>query len=202
MKKLLLVLTVLGLTTTAFAQKHQKDKALTIVVGKFAFCGASEAKPTGKVINIEGRKFFEGVAVCPVMDGPSVANNILVPNPSVTPDGTDKTVWSYFWYYDSVPQAPTWKNLPTVSRTFIVAKGPEGGMSNMWCMPCNILPNKVNGVTIAECYGPLNELAFPMRKALRAHPGETSVTQAPVGSTYSVGTIIPVNAINKVKKKK
>ena len=202
MKKLLLVLTVLGLTTTAFAQKHQKDKALTIVVGKFAFCGASEAKATGKVINIEGRKFFEGVAVCPVMDGPSVANNILVPNPSVTPDGTDKTVWSYFWYYDSVPQAPTWKNLPTVSRTFIVAKGPEGGMSNMWCMPCNILPNKVNGVTIAECYGPLNELAFPMRKALRAHPGETSVTQAPVGSTYSVGTIIPVNAINKVKKKK
>ena len=89
MKKLLLVLTVLGLTTTTFAQKHQKDKALTIVVGKFAFCGASEAKPTGKVINIEGRKFFEGVAVCPVMDGPSVANNILVPNPSVTPDGTE-----------------------------------------------------------------------------------------------------------------
>jgi hypothetical protein len=69
-------------------------------------------------------------------------------------------------------------------------------------MPCNILPNKVNGVTIAECYGPLNELAFPMRKALRAHPGETSVTQAPAGSTYSVGTIIPVNAINKTKKKK
>ena len=63
MKKLLLVLAVLGLTTTAFTQKHQKDKALTIVVGKFAFCGASEAKPTGQVINIEGRKFFEGVAL-------------------------------------------------------------------------------------------------------------------------------------------
>jgi len=73
-------------------------------------------------------------------------------------------------------------------------------MSNMWCMPCNILPNKVNGVTIAECYGPLNELAFPMRKALRARPGETSVTQAPEGSTYSVGTIIPVNLINDIKK--
>ena len=34
MKKLLLVLTVLGLTTTTFAQKHQKDKALTIVLGR------------------------------------------------------------------------------------------------------------------------------------------------------------------------
>jgi hypothetical protein len=39
-----------------------------------------------------------------------------------------------------------------------------------------------------------------MRKALRARPGETSVTQAPVGSTYSVGTIIPVNLINDIKK--
>jgi len=200
MKKLLLVLVVLGLTTTTFAQDHSKDKALTIVLGKFAFCGASPAKATGKTITVEGRKFLEGVAACPVMDGPSVANTILVPNPSITPDGTDKTVWSYFWYYDSVPQAPTWQNLPTVSRTFVVSKGPKGGMSNMWCMPCKVLPNKVNGVTIAECYGPLNELAFPMKFAVRAHLGETSVTQAPVGSTYSVGTIIPVNVINKIKK--
>ena len=171
MKKLLLVLAVLGLTTTTFAQDHSRDKALTIVLGKFAFCGASPAKATGKTITVEGRKFLEGVAACPVMDGPSVANTILVPNPSITPDGTDKTVWSYFWYYDSVPQAPTWQNLPTVSRTFVVSKGPKGGMSNMWCMPCKVLPNKVNGVTIAECYGPLNELAFPMKFAVRAHPG-------------------------------
>ena len=64
-------------------------------------------------------------------------------------------------------------------------------MSNMWCMPCKVLPNKVNSVTIAECYGALNELAFPMRRALRAHVGQTSVTQAPVGATYPVGTIIP-----------
>ena len=182
---------VLGITISC-TQQHPEDKALTIVLGKFAFCGASEAKPTGKVIIIEGRKFFEGVAVCPVMDGPSIANTILVPNPSVTPDSTDKTVWSYFWYYDSVPQAPTWDNLPTVNRSFIIAKGPGEGMSNMWCMPCNILPDKVNGVTVAECYGPLNELAFPMRKALRAHPGETSITQAPEGASYPVGTIIPV----------
>jgi hypothetical protein len=199
MKKLLLILAVLSLKTTAFAQKHHQDKALTIVVGKFAFCGASPAKATGKTITVEGRKFLEGVAACPVMDGPSIANKILVPTPSITPDGTDKTVWSYFWYYDSVPQAPTWDNLPTVNRTFVVSKGPEGGMSNMWCMPCNVLPKKVNGVTIAECFGPLNELAFPMRVAVRAHPGETSVTQAPVGSTYPVGTIIPVDVIKNIK---
>ena len=168
-----------------------KEKALTIVVGKFAFCGASGATPTGDTIIVEGKKFLEGVAACPVMDGPSIANNILVPNPSITPDSTDKTVWSYFWYYDSVPQAPTWESLPTVKRKFIITEEPEGSMSNMWCMPCKVLPIKKNSVTIAECYGPLNELALPLRRAVRAHPGETSVTQAPMGSTYSVGTIIP-----------
>ena len=167
------------------------DTALTVVVGKFAFCGASGANPTGDTITIEGKQFLEGVAACPVLDGPSVANTILVPNPSITPDSTDRTVWSFFWYYDSVPQAPTWENLPTANRTFTIANTPDSSMSNMWCMPCKILPKKVNGVTIAECYGPLNELAFPMRRALRAHKGQTSVTQAPVGATYSVGTIIP-----------
>ena len=173
------------------------DTALTVVVGKFAFCGASAAKPTGDTIIVEGKEFLEGVAACPVLDGPSIANTILVPDPTITPDSTDKTVWSYFWYYDSVPQAPTWEKLPTVNRTFTIGNTPETSMSNMWCMPCKILPQRVNGVTIAECYGPLNELAFPMRRALRAHPGQTSVTQAPVGATYSVGTIIPTT--NKKK---
>jgi hypothetical protein len=66
-------------------------------------------------------------------------------------------------------------------------------------MPCKILPQKVNGVTIAECFGPLNELAFPMRRALRAHAGQMSVTQAPIGATYPVGTIIPKQDSTTVK---
>ena len=92
--------------------KVSHDRALVVVEGKFAFCGASGAVPTGDTITVEGKQFLEGVAACPVMDGPSIANNILVPNPNITPDSTDKTVWSYFWYYDSVPQAPTWNKLP------------------------------------------------------------------------------------------
>jgi hypothetical protein len=191
----LIVISLIAITVL-MTQKLKKsevapERALVVVKGKFAFCGASAAIPTGDTITVEGKKFLEGVAACPVMDGPSIANNILVPNPSVTPDSTDKTVWSYFWYYDSVPQAPTWENLPTVNRTFTIANTPDSSMSNMWCMPCKILPKKVNGVTIANCYGPLNELAFPMRRALRAHPGQTSITQAPVGAPYPVGTIIP-----------
>jgi len=197
MKKLLIVALLIIASIAIIMVKNLKnsevahDTALTVVVGKFAFCGASGAIPTGDTITVEGKQFLEGVAACPVLDGPSVANTILVPNPSITPDSTDKTVWSFFWYYDSVPQAPTWENLPTVNRTFTIANTPDSSMSNMWCMPCKILPNKINGVTIAECFGPLNELAFPMRRALRAYPGQTSVTQAPVGATYSVGTIIP-----------
>ena len=198
MKKILTILLVslvlVFIAYTVYESNKSRvayEKALVVVEGKFAFCGASEAKPTGKKIMVEGKQFFEGVAACPVMDGPSIANTILVPNPTITPDSTDKTVWSYFWYYDSVPQAPTWNKLPTVNRTFTITKSPDSSMSNMWCMPCKILPQRINGVTIAECYGPLNELAFPMRRALRAHVGQTSVTQAPVGATYSVGTIIP-----------
>lgn len=182
----------------SFANAQQK--ALKVVIGKFAFCGASAAVPTGKVITVQGKKFFEGVAACPVMDGPSIANQLLVPEPTKTPDGTDNTVWSYFWYFDSVPQAPTWKKLPTVNRSFVLTRTPGGGMSNMWCMPCVVLPNKINGVTIAECYGPLNEMALPMRRAVRTHPGETSITQAPEGAPYPVGTIIPVANINLFKK--
>jgi hypothetical protein len=126
MKKILVgVLLVIAIAAIVMVQNLKNsevahDTALTVVVGKFAFCGASGAKPTGKIITVEGKEFFEGVAACPVLDGPSIANTILVPNPTVTPDSTDKTVWSYFWYYDSVPQAPTWKNLPTANRTFTI----------------------------------------------------------------------------------
>ena len=187
MKKLLLKITSL------FGFKKNKtsvDRAIKIYKGKFAFCGASGAEPTGNIITVQGRKFKEGRSVCPVMDGPSVANLKLVPNPSVSPDGTKDTVWSFFWYYDEVPQAPTWETLPTVNRSFVIGDTPNTQMSNMFCMPCRIFKT-VNGVELAECVGPLNELAFPLRKAIRAHEGQTSITQAPEGSSYPVGTVIP-----------
>ena len=187
MKKLLLKITSL------FGFKKNKtsvNRALKIYKGKFAFCGASGAEPTGNIITVQGRKFKEGRSVCPVMDGPSIANLKLVPNPSVSPDGTKDTVWSFFWYYDEVPQAPTWETLPTVNRSFVIGDTPSTQMSNMFCMPCRIFKT-VNGVELAECVGPLNELAFPLRKAIRAHEGQTSITQAPEGSPYPVGTVIP-----------
>ena len=201
MKKLLLTLitlfTIVALSSCKVVKKEESSgefkhqRALQLYHGKFAFCGASPATITGKTIVVQGKTFLEGCAICPVMEGTAVVNSLLVGNPYITPDSTDKTVWSYFWYYDSVPQAPTWENQLTVNRTFTITETLGGGMSNMWCMPCKILPEKVNGVTLAKCYGPINEMAFPMRQSIRAVPGETSVTQAPIGATYPVGTIVP-----------
>ena len=185
------ILTFLGLNK----REDKLEKALNIYKGKFAFCGASGAVPTGKMITVQGKQFHEGRSICPVMDGPSIANLKLVPNPSITPDGTEDTVWSFFWYYDEVPQAPTWETLPTVNRSFVIGEGESNQMSNMFCMPCKIFKT-VNGVELSECFGPLNEAAIPLRKAIRVHPGQTSITQAPVGAPYPVGTIIPsVDAI-------
>ena len=185
MKKLILLL--LLVSNLVYAQNH----ALYLYKGKFALCAASSAVSTGNLIKVQGKTFVEGCAVCPVLNGPSIGNSFLVPNPSVSPDGTDSTVWSFFWYSDSLPQAPTWKTLPTVNRSFVVSDTLGGGMSNMFCMPCKVW-KEVNGVTLVKCYGPLNEAAIPLRKALRVHKGQTSITQAPVGAPYPVGTIIPV----------
>ena len=185
--KTIITICLLILTSFIFSQQH----ALYIYKGKFAFCGASAAVPTGNLIKVQGRTFVEGCSVCPVIDGPSIGNSFLVPEPSVSPDGTDSTVWSFFWYFDSVPQGPTWETLTTVNRSFVVSDTLGGGMSNMFCMPCKYF-KEVNGVTLVKCYGPLNEAALPLRKALRVHKGQTSITQAPVGAPYPVGTIIPV----------
>jgi len=185
MKKLMLLL--LLVSNLIHAQNH----ALYLYKGKFALCAASSAVPTGNLIKVQGKTFIEGCTVCPVLNGPSIGNSFLVPNPSVSPDGTDSTVWSFFWYSDSLPQAPTWKTLPTINRSFIVSDTLGGGMSNMFCMPCKVW-KEVNGVTLVKCYGPLNEAAIPLKKALRVHKGQTSITQAPVGAPYPVGTIIPV----------
>ena len=182
------ILTIAAIILTQ--EEPEPKKALVLVKGKFAFCGASGAELTGRTIEVQGKTFLEGKSICPVLDGISLANLMLVGNPSITPDSTNNTVWSYFWYLDSVPQTPTWDNLPTVNRSFVITK--TQGMSNMFCMPCKVLKDKVNGVTLAECYGPINEAAIPLRRALRVVDGETSVTQAPVGATYPVGTIIPV----------
>ena len=163
--------------------------------GQFAFCGASGTTATGKDIVVLGKTFKEGMSVCPVMTGDAVANFTLMQNSCEAPKGK---VWSLFASFTTVPQAPTWESLPTVTRTFVTTDTVNGGMSNMWSFLCDIQPKKVNGVTLANCYGPLNESPW----SNDAVPvGATFVTQAAPGSPNPVGGRVPAQAAAKKESK-
>jgi hypothetical protein len=178
LSKVLLFVVTFGFAGLALAQ------TLAICHGEYALCAASPATPTGKTITVNGTVFQEGVAVCPVLKGKSIANLDLMQGSCRSGPGK---VWSLFSTVTTFPQAPTWESVPAVHRTFVTTAG-AGGMSNMWSFECVKQPNKVNGVELANCYGPLNESAWNS-KAVPV--GATVVTDAPVGATYPVGGPIP-----------
>ena len=228
MKKLLL-LSIITTTmlfscnnnTTEQIEDLKSDQAVKIHEGSFAFCGASGAIPTGKKIIVQGVEFDEGCAICPVLDGPSISNLAMegisetygkfnVSENFQTPDGTDKTIWSLFWYYDSTkvipqfnPSSNEWELLPPVNRSFIVnLDSPSTSESNMFAMPGVIFDTTSTGIILAKVYGPLNEAAVPLRKAIPVKSGMTSITAAKEGFPYPVGTPIPVAEYSKELQKK
>ena len=227
MKKMSII--VVSLLTVLFScntqneadQEIKLDKAATLHQGAFAFCGASAAVPTGKTIMVQGVEYNEGCAICPVLTGPSLSNLLMEgvsgtygkfnvgENPQ-TPDGTDKTVWSFFWYYDSATSVPQfdpatkeWQLLPPVNRSFVVnLDSPSTSESNMFAMPGIIFDTTASGIVLAKVYGPLNEAAVPLRKAVPVESGMTSITAAKEGSPYPVGTPIPISNLSKQLQKK
>jgi hypothetical protein len=228
MKKLLL-LSIITTTmlfscnnnTTEQVEDIKSDQAVKIHEGSFAFCGASGAIPTGKKIIVQGVEFDEGCAICPVLDGPSISNLAMegisetygkfnVSENFQTPDGTDKTIWSLFWYYDSTkvipqfnPSSNEWELLPPVNRSFIVnLDSPSTSESNMFAMPGVIFDTTSTGIILAKVYGPLNEAAVPLRKAIPVKSGMTSITAAKEGFPYPVGTPVPVSNLSKQLQEK
>jgi len=184
---------------------------LRIHEGQFAFCGASAAVPTGKTITIQGVEYREGCAICPVLSGPSISNLAMygsggtwgdfnVASNFQTPDGTDNTVWSLFWYFDTTttipqfnPSSKQWELMPPVNRAFTIdLSKPSTSESNMFAMPGVIFDTTETGIVLARVYGPLNEDAVPLRVAIPVKNGQTSVTAAKEGFPYPVGTPIPV----------
>ena len=208
-------------TTNEADQEIKLDKAAALHQGAFAFCGASAAVPTGKKIIVQGVEYNEGCAICPVLTGPSLSNLLMEgvsgtygkfnvgENPQ-TPDGTDKTVWSFFWYYDSATSVPQfdpatkeWQLLPPVNRSFVVnLDSPSTSESNMFAMPGIIFDTTASGIVLAKVYGPLNEAAVPLRIAVPVKSGMTSITAAKEGSPYPVGTPVPVSNLSKQLQKK
>ena len=149
---------------------------------EYALCAASSTEATGKTIIIDGKTFLEGHAVCPVLTGESIADFNLTGgcNPPAIPGG----VWSLFSAETNYPQAPSWSVVPAVPRTFTTGLGRGLGMSNMWSFPCVKRPEKVNGATLADCFGPINESPWDGGHVL---PGSSTVTAAPVGASDPVG---------------
>jgi len=191
-------------------EEIQVEKVLQIHKGKFAFCGASGAVPTGKMIKIQGREFKEGCAICPVLDGPSISNLAMygeggtwgefnVKESPQTPDGTENTVYSFFWFFDANdtvpqfnPETKEWEWMNPVNRQFVINKDYDcTSMSNMFAMPGVIFDTTETGIVLAKCYGPINEAAVPLRKAIHVKNVWTSVTAAKKGFPYPVGTPIP-----------
>jgi hypothetical protein len=152
---------------------------LMICNGEYALCAASGSTPTGKTITVKGKVFQEGMAVCPVLTGRSVANPSLMNNSCDAPPGK---VWSLFSTVSEAPQAPSWAVAPLVQRTFTLSK--TEGMSNQWSFLCDKQAKKTNGVQLASCYGPINE--SPLTNG-HIKPGAKIITDAPSGVLNPVG---------------
>lgn len=206
---------------TGTAEDIKSDKIVKIHEGYFAFCGASGALPTGKKIIVQGKEYDEGCAICPVLDGPSISNLAMYGTSGTygkfnvlenfqTPDGTNKTVWSFFWYYDSTktipqfnPENNQWEMLPPVNRSFVVnLDSASTSESNMFAMPGVVFDTTSTGIILAKVYGPLNEAAVPLRKAIPVKSGMTSITAAKKGAPYPVGTPVPVSKLSKELQEK
>jgi hypothetical protein len=225
MKKLLLFIVtatmLIGCSTkTETVEDIKSDKIVKIHQGSFAFCGASSAVPTGRKIIVQGVEYNEGCAICPVLNGPSLSNLAMEGNSETygkynvnenfqSPDGTNKTVWSLFWYFDSTttvpqfnPSTKEWENMTPINRSFTINMGsPSTSESNMFAMPGVIFDTTSTGIVLAKVYGPLNEAAVPLRKAIPVQNGMTSVTAAKKGFPYPVGTPVPVAEYSKELQK-
>ena len=228
MKKLILTIVATAMliscntkTKTETVEDIKLDTIVKVHQGSFAFCGASAAVPTGRKITVQGVVYDEGCAICPVLEGPSLSNLAMhgesdtygkfdVNKNFQTPDGTNKTIWSLFWYYDSSttipqfnPETKTWELLPPTNRSFVInLDSPSTSESNMFAMPGVIIDTTDTGIVLAKVYGPLNEAAVPLRRAIPVKNGQTSVTAAKEGFPYPVGTPIPVAEYSKELQKK
>jgi hypothetical protein len=156
---------------------------LMVCNGDFALCAASGATLTGKTIRVDGKEFSEAMAVCPVLKGRSLADSDLMKGSCKAPPGK---VWSLFSADTTYPQAPDWTPVTAKPRQYTMTK--DMGMSNMWSFICDKQPKKVNGVTLANCYGPVNESPW---NAAHLVPGTNIITQAPIEVLYPVGGNLP-----------
>lgn len=160
---------------------------LTTCEGEFAFCGASPATPTGQSITVRTAtgtaEFREAVAVCPIVTGPALAD-LNGGNMKGSCKARRGQVWSLFFPFKEVPQAPTWDVAPTNPHTFVTTEAYQ--MTNMFSFLCK-KANIVNGVRLANCYGPINENLDGTPLAL----GTLVFSGAPANAAFAVSAAVP-----------
>ncbi len=101
-------------------------------------------------------------------------------------------------YTAQPPEWRKWELLPPVNRAFIInLDDPSTSESNMFAMPGIIFDTTSSGIVLAKVYGPLNEAAVPLRKAIPVKSGMTSITAAKEGFPYPVGTPVPISQLSK-----
>lgn len=155
--------------------------------GEFAFCGASPATPTGRLITVRTAsgtaQFREAVAVCPVMKGTALAdlNGGNMKGRCKAPRGS---VWSLFFPFKEVPQAPSWAVSPTNPHTFTTTEAFQ--MTNMFSFSCK-KANRVNGVRLANCFGPINENL----NGTHLPVGALVFSGAPANVAFAVSAAVP-----------
>tara|TARA_R110002153_G_scaffold250865_1_gene407705 strand:+ start:436 stop:990 length:555 start_codon:yes stop_codon:yes gene_type:complete len=169
------VVALLPFASTASANE------LMICIGEFALCAASGSEPTGNMIEVDGQEYEEGLAVCPVLRGLSIANRSMIGGTCHAPGGK---VWSLFSPLAAYPQAPDWSVKPAVARSFQTNDTPGGGMSNQWSFMCDKQAEPVNGAILANCLGPIGESPWTNGPV---GSGEDVFTQAPEGTPNPVG---------------
>ena len=116
-----------------------------------------------------------------------------------------KYVWSYFWYFsptDTIPQfnpdTNKWELASPYNRKFTInMNDPTTSESNMFAMPGIITDTTSTGIILAKVFGPLNEAAVPLQKAVPVKNGQISITAAKEGSPYPVGTPISIIKITQ-----
>ena len=180
MKKTLIVLALLAATPA------NASPSLAICHTPYALCASSATVAVpGKTVTVNGNVFPMGISVCPVLKGASIADLSLMGGSWKAPEGK---VWSLFSNEKTYPVAPTWAPTAVVMRTFTSTSKPGGGFSNMWSMPCTVRPKPVNGATLADCVGPMNESPWT---STTVPPGAKIGTAAPVGFPNPVGGNFP-----------
>ena len=155
--------------------------------GEFAFCGASPASPTGRSITVRTAsgtaQFREAVAICPIVKGTALAdlNGGNMKGSCKAPRGT---VWSLFFPFKEVPQAPSWATAPTNPHTFTTTEAYQ--MTNMFSFSCK-KANVVNGVRLSNCYGPINENLDGTHLPV----GALVFSRAPSNVAFAVSAAVP-----------